>query len=68
MKTILSTGPLLYAVKTEAVSGVPKGKVRVQCVRYETYEMDAADFDETTFTIHDANTPEAITLAKCQDA
>lgn len=68
MKTILATGPLLYAVKTEATPGVPKGKVRVQCVRYETYEMDVADFDRSTFKIHDANTPEAKTLAKCQDA
>ena len=68
MKTIKSTGPLLYSVQTDKTPGVPKDKVHVRCVRYETYEMDSGDFDRTTFTIHDANSPEAKQLAKCQDA
>lgn len=40
------------------------GKVRVWCVRYETYEMDSAAFDDTTFTLHDANEPEPRLIAR----
>jgi hypothetical protein len=68
MSTIKATGPLLYAVQTDKMPGVPAGKVHVRMVRYETYEMDAADFDRTKFTVHDANTPEAKQLAECQKA
>lgn len=68
MKTLLSTGPLLFAVRTDQMPDVPKGKVRVWTVRYEAYEIDAPDFDQMQFKIHDANTPEAKMLAACQRA
>ena len=64
MRTIKSTGPLLYSVKTDHKSSIPKGKVRAYCVRYEVYEFDDAEFDKTSFTIHDANSPEALELSK----
>lgn len=67
MKTIKSTGPLFYGAKTDKTPGVPKGKVHVHMVRYETLEMDAADFDVTTFKVHDANQPEPIAIAKLVD-
>jgi len=64
MKTILSTGPQLIAVKTSKLPGVKKGTVQVQCVSYETYEMTDAEFDATTFKVHDANQEHAKTIAK----
>ncbi len=64
MKTLKSTGPLLIRVETEKTPTVPKGKVRVYCVRYETYELDADEFDKTTFRIHDAACEEARTIAE----
>lgn len=64
MKTIKSTGPLFYGAHTDKTPGIPKGKVHVHLVRYETLEMDEKDFDATTFKIHDANQPEPRAIAK----
>jgi len=63
LKTIKATGPLLYRVDTDKHPDCPKGKVLVHCVRYETYEIDSADFNEMKFKIHDANTEEAKAIA-----
>ena len=64
MNTIKSTGPLLYGAHTEKTHGIPKGKIHVYFVRYETIEMDAEDFDQTKFQIHDANHLEPRAIAK----
>lgn len=64
MKTLKATGPLLIQVNTETMPGVPKRKVHVTCVRYETYEIDAAEFDKMTFQMHDASAPEAKVIAR----
>lgn len=61
MKTVKSTGPLLYAINN--TKGIPKGKVHVHLVRYETFEMDDAGFDATKFKFHDASQPEPRTIA-----
>lgn len=63
MKTVKSSGPLLYRVETEKTKGVPKGKIRVHVVKYETYEINDADFDDMKFKIHDANSEEAKEIA-----
>ena len=67
MKTIRSTGPLLYSVKTK---GLPEGKIQVKVVRYETYEydLDSGEFNNGSFNIHDANDPDAMELASLQKA
>lgn len=64
MKTLKATGPQVFGVETDRRPGVPAGKIHIFTVRYETYEMDRADFDRTQFEIHDANTPEAQLLAE----
>jgi hypothetical protein len=64
MRTIKSTGPLLYAVHTSATSGIPKGKVHIHLVRYETLEMDEEAFKECNFKVHDANQPEPKRIAE----
>lgn len=64
MKTIEKTGPLLIAVKTHKTKGIPKGKIQVTFVRYETYEYDDAEFNDQKFEVHDANRREAKIIAR----
>ncbi len=59
MRTIKATGQLLYKVKTPKTKGVPEGHVHVMVVSYQTFEMTAAQFTESKFQIHDANSEEA---------
>ena len=66
MKTIKDTGPLFYACRTDRMSDVPKGKVRIFIVRYQTYEYEEEEFKklEGSFHVHDANSWEAREIAK----
>lgn len=66
MKTLESTGPLLIGVDTDATPGVPKGKMHVYCVRYDTYLLDETNPEDlaTNFKIHDANHHHAIIIAR----
>ena len=64
MKTLKSTGPLFYAAHTDKTDGVPKGKIHIHFVRYETIEMNEEDFKQTNFQVHDANQPEPRAIAK----
>lgn len=66
MRTIQSTGPLVFSVQTDKQPGVPPGKIHVRCVRYEIYEFDREEFDsdDLQFNIHDASAPEARELAR----
>jgi hypothetical protein len=64
MKTIKATGQLAYRFETDQQPTVPAGKVHVHVVQYQTFELDAAEFEAMTFQIHDANSPEARTIAE----
>lgn len=64
MKTLKATGQYVYSVSTDAVPGVPKGKVHVQTVQYQNFEMDEAEFQRMNFLIHDNTLPEARRLAR----
>lgn len=63
MKTLSNTGPLFYAARTDKHQNVPKGKIHVDFVRYETLEIDEADFEKMTVHVHDANCREARLIA-----
>lgn len=57
MNTTKASGPILYAcdIQGDAISA--------HCVRFESYEMSRAEFDERTFQIFDSSDPAAETIA-----
>lgn len=53
METIFQTGPGFFAANTaETRPEVPKGKLRVYCVRLEAYDLDDSEDDlDTSFSV-----------------
>ena len=59
-----STGPLLYAVETPKHGRVPVGFVKVCTVTYEEHLVPEAEFDQSKYKVHDANSPQARLIAQ----
>lgn len=54
MKTLYSSGPLLFSMNTKEAPG----KIRVQVIKIEEFEYDDdGDLDDKTFKIVDHNEP-----------
>lgn len=64
MKTLSKSQRLLYAVNSDTMPGVPKGKVHVYLVQFEHLEFDDGDFDQTKFEIININSKEVQTIVK----
>ncbi len=66
MKSINATVPYFYAAETDTQPNVPKGKMHIHTVKFETYELDAEEnaMKDVQFSVLSPNSIEFKRLAK----